>query len=63
MQYRHPTIRERQRQSERNRSGQGHTEEDGHDAGAGRQAEYGMSGHVRVGWVDCSAVRGDVARR
>ena len=34
------------RKRERDRSGQGHTEEDGHDAGTGRQ---GPVGPVRVG--------------
>ena len=36
MQYRHSTFTETHTETERDWSGQGNTEEDGHDAGAGR---------------------------
>ena len=41
-----PFYNNREAETERDRSGQGHTEKDGHDAGAGRQ---GTVGPVRVG--------------
>ena len=52
-----PYYNNRETETERDRSGQVNTKEDGHDAGAGRQ---GTVGQVRVG---CGAVRGDVERR
>ena len=41
-----PNYNKSETETERDRSGQVHTEEDGHDAGAGRQ---GTVGPVRVG--------------
>ncbi len=44
-----PSYNNRETETERDKAGQGHTEEDGHGAGAGRQAGYGRSGQGRVG--------------
>jgi hypothetical protein len=43
-----PYYNNREAKTDRDRSGQGHTEKGGHGAGAGRQAGYGRSGQGRV---------------